>query len=336
MLLAHKGLWGLEALGHLRGGLEAILLLGLQVSRKCLLILGRATMLGGHMTMGVALLGLERGLGADNSPRSRLVSVRQRLPSGLRVLLLGLLLLLGVARGGVAWALNGHPGLGHKVGIRCHLWGDRVARRRYGWNRLVWRGGVTGNGGLDAIDRGGGPRWGGGSGSGLRRRRLIRRQSGVGWYLRRYVGEGTPGQRPLQGCGELSDPGQQLRRREVGRETGKSNRRSAGPGQGAAAAQVRRGGGQVIRARQTSAGEGGHVRREAAEFLGQVAAQGQDGCAELGQLQVLHGGVWISRFGLQRRLGCCRPRRRLLRSLSVESNKNTSITTSVCSQRVAA
>lgn len=76
MLLAHIGLWGLEALGYLGVGLEAILLLGLQVSRKCLLILGRATMLGGHMTMGVTMLGLERGLSADNSPRSRLVSVR--------------------------------------------------------------------------------------------------------------------------------------------------------------------------------------------------------------------------------------------------------------------
>lgn len=157
MLLAHIALWGREALGYLRTRLEAVLLVGLQGSRKGLLILGRATLLGGHVTMWVALLGL-------NSPQSRLVPVRQLLPTGLRVLLLGLLLLLWV--GG---ALNGH-----KVGVCCHLWGDRVARGSYGWDRLVWRSGVTGNGGLDAINSGGGgPEWGGGYRSGLRRCRLI-------------------------------------------------------------------------------------------------------------------------------------------------------------------
>lgn len=169
MLRAHVALGGLEALGHLRTGLEAVLLGGLQGAGKRLLILGRAAMLGGHVTMWVTLLGLERGL----SPGWGLVSLRQLLPTGWGVL--GLLLLLGVARGG----LNGHPGLGHKVGICCHLWGgDRVARWSHGWKRLVRRGGVTGNGGLDAINSGGGgPQRGGGGGywSGL-----VARQSGLG------------------------------------------------------------------------------------------------------------------------------------------------------------
>lgn len=75
MLLADVALRGLEGLGHLRAGLEAILLVGLQLTWKCLLILGRTAM-GGHVTMWVALLGPQRGLSADNSPRSRLVTVR--------------------------------------------------------------------------------------------------------------------------------------------------------------------------------------------------------------------------------------------------------------------
>lgn len=76
MLLADVALRGLEALGHLRAGLEAILLVGLQLTWKCLLILGRTAM-GGHVTVWVALLGLQRGLSAaDNCPRSRLVTLR--------------------------------------------------------------------------------------------------------------------------------------------------------------------------------------------------------------------------------------------------------------------
>lgn len=76
MLLGNIALRGLEALGHLRTGLEAILLVGLQVTWKCMLILGRAAMLRGHVAMWVALLGLERGLRADNSPRTWLVAMR--------------------------------------------------------------------------------------------------------------------------------------------------------------------------------------------------------------------------------------------------------------------
>lgn len=69
-LLAYIALGGLEALGHLRTGLEAILLVGLQVTWKCMLILGGGTMLRGHVTRWVTLLGLERG------PRTRLVTQR--------------------------------------------------------------------------------------------------------------------------------------------------------------------------------------------------------------------------------------------------------------------
>lgn len=64
------------------------------------------------------------------------------------------------------------------------------------------------------------------------------------------------------------------------------------------------------------------------KLLGQVTAQGQDGCAELGQLRVLDGWLQIRRLGQQRRLCCCRPRRGLLLSLSVESNKSVTFTIS--------
>lgn len=181
-LLAQIALGGLEALSHLRTGLEAVLLGGLQVTRKCLLILGRATKLGGHVTMWVTLWGLGGGLRA-HSPGPRLVSVRQLLPTGWRVLVvLGLLLLLWGAWGGLGWSEDGHPGLGHKVGVCSHLWGDRVASWSYGGQRLVLRGGVAGDGGLDAVNGGGGGPEGGGRGSrsGLRRWRLITRQSGLG------------------------------------------------------------------------------------------------------------------------------------------------------------
>lgn len=103
------------------------------------------------------------------------------MPTWLMVLLLGLLLLLWGRRGGLGWAMNGHSWLGHKVGICCHLVGHRVARQSHGGNRLVWSRGVTGNGGLDAINSGGGEsNWGGAYGSGLRRRRLITWQSSLG------------------------------------------------------------------------------------------------------------------------------------------------------------
>lgn len=75
MLLAYIALRGLEALGHLRMGLEAILLVGLQVTWKCMLIVGGGTMLRGHVTRWVTLLGLERGLSTDR-PRTWLVTER--------------------------------------------------------------------------------------------------------------------------------------------------------------------------------------------------------------------------------------------------------------------
>lgn len=75
MLLAHIALRGLEAWGHLRMGLEAILLMGLQVTRKCMLIVGGGTMLRGHVTRWVTLLGLERGLSPDR-PGTWLVTER--------------------------------------------------------------------------------------------------------------------------------------------------------------------------------------------------------------------------------------------------------------------
>lgn len=52
----------------------------------------------------------------------------------------------------------------------------------------------------------------------------------------------------------------------------KANWRSTGPRQRAAATQVGGRGGQVVRSWQTDAGEGRHVRREAAKFLGQVTS----------------------------------------------------------------
>lgn len=74
-LLAYIALRDLEALGHLRTGLEAILLVGLQVTWKYMLILGGGTVLRGHVTRWVTLLGLERGLSADR-PRTWLVTER--------------------------------------------------------------------------------------------------------------------------------------------------------------------------------------------------------------------------------------------------------------------
>lgn len=73
--LAYIALRGLEAWGHLRTGLEAILLVGLQVTWKSMLVLGGATMLRGHVTRWVTLLGLEGGLSTDR-PRTWLVAQR--------------------------------------------------------------------------------------------------------------------------------------------------------------------------------------------------------------------------------------------------------------------
>lgn len=100
------------------------------------------------------------------------------MPTRLRVLLLGLLLLLWVGRGCLGRAVNRHSWLGHKVGICCHLRGHWVARQSHRGNRLVWCRGITGNGGLDAINSGSrGPNRAGGCRSGLR---LITWQSRLG------------------------------------------------------------------------------------------------------------------------------------------------------------
>lgn len=95
--------------------------------------------------------------------------------------MLGLLLLLWVGWGRLGRAMNGHAWLGHKVGVCCHLRGHWVARKSYRGARLVWCRGIAGNGGLDAVNSGGGgPNRGGGCGSGLGRWRLITRQSSLG------------------------------------------------------------------------------------------------------------------------------------------------------------
>lgn len=112
-------LWGvaprrLVILGNLR--LIAILLMRLQLTWEWLLVLG------GHVSMGEGRLSLEVRGGARNSPRSRLVALRQHLPDGLRVRL-RLLWLLRMGGGSLCWALNGH-----ELGVGPHLGGDNVAR----------------------------------------------------------------------------------------------------------------------------------------------------------------------------------------------------------------
>lgn len=125
VLLGYIALWRLVALGYLRPVLIAILLVWLQLAWEHLLVLGRNTRLRGHVSMWIGLLGLERRLRARNSPRSRLISLRQWLPDGLRVLLLFLLLWLGCRR---LWqAMNGHSLLGNEMGVCPHLWGYSVA-----------------------------------------------------------------------------------------------------------------------------------------------------------------------------------------------------------------
>lgn len=91
----------------------------------------------------------------------------------------------------------------------------------------------------------------------------------------------------LQACRELSDPCQKFWRRKVGRETRKTDRRSSGPGQRAAAAQAGCRGDTAVRSWQTGGGEGGHVGREATKLLRQVTSESQNGRTELGQLGVL-------------------------------------------------
>lgn len=69
-LLAQVALGDLEAWSHLRTGLEAVLLGGLQVAGKRLLILGGAAKLGGHVSLRVSLLSL------GGNPGGGLVAVR--------------------------------------------------------------------------------------------------------------------------------------------------------------------------------------------------------------------------------------------------------------------
>lgn len=122
VLLGHVTLWSLVALGYLRLGLIAILLLmWLQLTWECVLVMGGPTRLRGHISMWVGLLSLEMRVRARNSPWSRLVPLRQWLTSGLRVRLQLLLLLW------LGWALNGHPWSGHKLGVGPHLWRYSVA-----------------------------------------------------------------------------------------------------------------------------------------------------------------------------------------------------------------
>lgn len=109
-LLWNVALWSLVALGW-----EAVLLMWLQLTGERLRVLGRDTRLMRQVSMWVSLLALKR----SRRPRSRRVSLRQRLPHGLRELLLLLLLWLRCRRS--SRALNGHPWLGHERGIGPHL-----------------------------------------------------------------------------------------------------------------------------------------------------------------------------------------------------------------------
>lgn len=137
VLLGYVALWRLVALGYLRLGLVAMLLVWLRLTRECLLILGRHAwcLLWGHVPMWVALLGLGRGARARKWSRASLVPLRQRLPSGLRVWLL-LWLLWGWR--GLAWALHGHPWLLYELGISRDLWGCTIASGNCRWHRVAW------------------------------------------------------------------------------------------------------------------------------------------------------------------------------------------------------
>lgn len=117
VLLGYVALWSVVALGHLRSRLIAVWL-----TWECLLVLGRNTRLWGQISLWVALLGLDRRRSTRKSSGSRLVSLRQRLSHGLRVLL-RLLLLLWLGCGRLDWAVKGH-----KVRIGPHLRGHSVAR----------------------------------------------------------------------------------------------------------------------------------------------------------------------------------------------------------------
>lgn len=116
VLLGDVARWSLVALGERRLRLIAVVLMWLHVTREPLLVMGRKGMLGGHISMKVALLGLEMRVGAGNSRRPGLVPLRRRMPHGLSVWMF-----LQLRLGG--WSLNGHSWPGHKLGVGAHLWG---------------------------------------------------------------------------------------------------------------------------------------------------------------------------------------------------------------------
>lgn len=117
VLLGYVALWGLVALGYLRLGLEAVLLMWLQLTRESLLELGRNAGLGGHISMWVGLRVRSR-----NGSWSRLVPLRERLSNGLGWVLLRVLLLLCLGYLSLPWALNGNSWLGYKLRVSPHLW----------------------------------------------------------------------------------------------------------------------------------------------------------------------------------------------------------------------
>lgn len=126
VLLGYIALWSLVALGYLRPGLIAILLMWMQLTWEWLLVLGRNTRLRGHISMWVCLLWVERRVRARNSPRTSLVPLRQWLSNRLGVLL-WLLLLLWLGCRTLGWALHGYPWLGNELGVGTHLWGYSIA-----------------------------------------------------------------------------------------------------------------------------------------------------------------------------------------------------------------
>lgn len=131
----------LVALGELRLGLIAILLMWLQLPREHLLVMGRNARLRGHISMMVALLSREMRVRTRHSPWPRLVPLRQWMPDGLRVRLFLLLWL--------RWS-------GHELGVG--IVASRGCRRAM---VVLWGRGVAGDRGLDVIHDGGRrPDWG--------------------------------------------------------------------------------------------------------------------------------------------------------------------------------
>lgn len=241
-------------------GPVAVLLMRLQLTREHLLVVGRDAGRRGRVSVEEALRRLEVRVGPG------LVPLRHRMPDGLRV---RLLLRLGRR------ALNGHSWLGHELGVGPHLRGHGVASRGRGRDVVVLRRrGVARDRGLDA--RHGarrGPDWDRSREArlgGLRGRRPVtRRRRRLVWHLRmhvgRHLGERSGRQRP--GRREVSDPRQELRRRQIGREASETAGRGAGPRQRAAAAQVSGVGDEDVGTGKTSR-RGGSVRGEAAELFG--------------------------------------------------------------------